>query len=260
MTDTRFIEALAAITIAIAPAAAFAEDLSAADQPGIEFELGVGGNMAPAYEGASQHLLSPVPLFKLNRLVLPNGTVIGGEQKTGFSFGPAFNIIGERDSSEYEDIKGLRDIDMAVELGLKLRYKTDGLRAYGEIRRGFGGHEGVVGEIGIDFVARPDTALELHAGPRLHFADGEYMQTYFGVNGAEAGRTGFKTHNPGGGIKSYGAQAGARLDIGENWAFTGRVNYERLVNDAADSPVVKNGSPNQFSARIGIVRKLRIGF
>lgn len=231
-----------------------------AAQPGIDFELGVAGQWKPAYEGASSYILSPVPLFKLNRLTFSNGTQIGGKKGEGFSIAPAFNIVGSREADDHKDLKGLNDIDTAIEGGLKLRYRNEGFRAYGEVRRGFGGHEGYVGEAGLDLITNPDPQLQLYAGPRVFYADEEYMRTYFGVTRREAARSPLASYRPGSGIKSYGLEAGARLDVDDNWAMIGRVNYERFTGDAADSPIVKSGSADQFSARIGIVRKFRLNF
>jgi len=244
---------------AFAPASATDVEANTA-MPGIEFELGIAGDLAPAYEGASSYILTPAPLFKLYRLTLPNGFQIGGKNGNGFSIGPAFNVVGSREASDHDELDGLKDIDTAFEAGLRLRYQTDMFRAYTEIRQGFGGHEGIVGEAGFDLIARPDPQFTLYAGPRIFFADDHYTKTYFGVSPSEAAASDFTAYHPDGGIKSYGFEAGGRFDVNEYWAFRGRLTYQQFTGDAADSPIVQSGSDHQFTARFGVVRKFQFDF
>jgi len=228
--------------------------------PGIEFELGAGGQVAPRYEGASDYLFSPFPTFRLQRLTLPNGFQIGGGDGMGLSFYPSFGFRGARKAADSPALAGLDDVDTALELGAGVAYTTARAKLFGEVRRGFGGHEGYVGEIGADFFMYPADRLSLSVGPRVSFADAEYMNTYFGVSGAEANASGLSAFDAGAGIKSVGAEAGARYEIAADWAIEGTAAYSRLTGDAASSPVTGVGSRNQFSFRLGAVRKFRFDF
>jgi outer membrane protein len=98
------------------------------------------------------------------------------------------------------------------------------------------------------------------AGPRLSFADAEYMNTYFGVTPAEAASSGRNAFEADGGLKSAGLGAKLRYEFGNDWGIEAAGSWDRLVGDAADSPIVATGSQDQFSARIGIFRTFNIGF
>ncbi|QKV19957.1 MipA/OmpV family protein [Oricola thermophila] len=228
--------------------------------PGIEFELGGGGAVAPRYESSSEYLVSPFPTFRLKRLTFSNGFQIGGGDGMGLSPYPSFNFRGARKAADTPALAGLADVDAAVELGLGLSYATPGFRVFGEVRRGVTGHDGMVGEIGADLVARPGDRLTLAAGPRASFADAEYMDTYFGVTAAEAIASGMPQFDARSGFKSYGLAASARFDLSENWALEGSARYDRLTGDAANSPVTGAGSRNQFGFRLGLTRSFRIDF
>jgi outer membrane protein len=228
--------------------------------PGIEFELGGGGSVAPRYEGSSNYLFSPYPTFRLKRLTLPNGFQIGGGDGMGLSFYPSFNFRGARKAADTPALTGLADVDAAVELGLGVGYAAPGFKVFGEVRRGVTGHEGYVGEIGADAVARPTDRLTLSGGPRASFADGAYMDSYFSVSAAESIASGLAQFDAGSGFKSVGLEVSARYAMGENWAVESSARYDRLTGDAAASPVTGVGSRDQFGFKLGLVRHFRLDF
>lgn len=238
----------------------FSATSALAQEPGIEFELGGGLAVKPRYEGSKDYLFSPYPTIRFQRLTLPNGFQIGGGDGMGLNFSPAFNLQGERSASDNPELAGLPDVDRAVELGVGVSYTQPGYRFFAEIRKGVTGHDGVVGEFGGDMILRPNEALELSAGPRFSFANNEYMDTYFSVSPSASLASGFSTYDAGAGFKSSGVEAGARYEFMPDTALEASARYDRLVGDAADSPVVAAGSKNQFSARIGLVRHFTLDF
>ncbi len=245
------------LSTVLVSAPALAQDYGGANTPGIEGEIGIGVSVAPRYEGSSDFTVNPVPMVRIDRFTISNGFSLGGGPDTGFSVGPSFNIRSPREADDTPALTGLDDIDRAFEIGVEARYRAPGMRVHGNLRRGFGGHEGWVGEAGLDFLAQPSPDLTVHVGPRVSYADNEYMDTYFSV---PAGTPGFATFNADGGFKSVGAEIGARQDFGVNWALEGTATYDRLIGDAASSPITGIGTRDQFGVRAGIVRKFRIDF
>lgn len=255
--------AAAALTVAVAVSQAtpgYAQDLgNGQSSPGISFELGVGGRMAPSHFGSSNLILSPMPLFRLKRLELPNGFTIGGGSDEGFSLSPALGVIGERSTKNSPELAGLNSIDTAIELGVAAKYQVGQFRFMGEIRRGFGGHQGFRGELGADVIVKPDDQWTFHGGPRLGFADDNFTNTYFGVSAAEASPT-FPATNASGGLISAGLEAGLRYQANDNWAIEAGASWSRLLGDAASSPITAQGSKNQYGLSLGIVRRFDIPF
>lgn len=73
------------------------------------------------------------------------------------------------------------------------------------------------------------------------------MDSNYGVNAAQSLTTGLPEFNPGSGIKDIAGRIGLRFNNGKHWEFTSYVAYSRLVNGAAESPLVRlRGSPNQL--------------
>jgi outer membrane protein len=246
-----------ALAADIPPRPAPALPASEARQYDIVMEIGAGGAMKPAYEGSKDFEFNPTGLVTVHYLWLPGFGVLknGRMNKEGFSFGPSVRYVSKRTSGDHAELIGLNDIDAAFELGGKFSYTFGMFRTWGAVRYGFGGYEGVVGEAGIELFMRPTAAMELTFGPRASFADGNYMRTYFGVTTAESARSGLAAYQPGGGVKGVGAELGIRYELNETWAVIGSATYEKLIGDAADSPIVKLGDANQFTAKLGLSYK-----
>lgn len=239
--------------------AAVAQDDS--QTAGISFELGVGGVIAPSFEGSGSYAVSPYPLIGFEYLRLPNGFTIGGGDGQGFSARPSFQWRGERTSQDYAALAGLNDVDAALELGTRISYTAGFVRVHGDVRYGISGHHGVTGEVGVDLVAKPSEEITVSFGPRVSFANGNYMNTYFGVSAAEAGRSPFTAFHAGGGIKSAGVETSLRYQLNEIWALDTGASWNRLVGDAARSPIViRAGSQDQYTFKLGLVRKFQIDF
>lgn len=222
-------------------------------------EIGAGGAMRPAYDGAKGYQFNPTGFLTLHYLWLPGIGDVKKEQKDeGFSIGPSFRYVYERSSADHPELRGLNEVDAAFELGGRIAYQWSMFRPWIAVRYGFGGHNSIVAETGLDLRFRPSTASEFTIGPRATFAAGQYMRTYFGVTPAEAIASGLGAYNPKGGIKGAGFEVSGRYELTPQWALVGTAYYERLVRDAAASPVVKLGDPNQVTAKLGLSYKFAL--
>lgn len=165
-----------------------------------------------------------------------------------FSFGPTARIIGSRNPKDDRDFVGLHKVDYTIEGGAFLEvWPVEFLRARAEIRQGFNGHEGLVGNVGLDFVQRYG-AFTFSIGPRLAFGDSDFTREYFGVTPIEAALNGQVTSfRPDGGLTSVGGLASLRYKWSEQWSTTVYGGYDRLVEDAGRSPVSRVlGSRDQY--------------
>jgi MipA family protein len=170
----------------------------------------------------------------------------------GFAFGPAIGFEGERDP---EDVGApLPKVDFTFEMGAFAQYQFAGpIRARVEARRGLGGHDGWIGVASLDYVARDADRWLFSVGPRLTFGDDNYHRSYFGVTPAAAVATGLPAFDPDGGLQAVGATAGFLTQLGGRWGLSTYAKYDRLVDDAGRSPVVRTlGSRDQFSGGIAL--------
>lgn len=219
-------------------------------------DLGIGGSVQPKYDGADNYLLYPFPIISVGRFYVPGlGQVVdGATTKRGFFFFPSFNYIGERKASDDPDLTGTNSINWALELGVGIGYRHDWLRGFVELRQGINGHHGQVGQFGLDIITNPVERVEFSFGPRVAFASEDYMDRYFGVSTTEAVASGgaLTPYDPSGGFKSVGIAARASYAWTDTVSLHLQGRWDRLIGDAADSPIVNKGSEDQFSAGVGI--------
>ncbi|HWC63856.1 MAG TPA: MipA/OmpV family protein [Rhizomicrobium sp.] len=79
------------------------------------------------------------------------------------------------------------------------------------------------------------------------WSDGDYMQTFFGVNAADAAASRFPVFNAGAGVKSAGISLSLDQFLSPKFSIGIRAHYARLLNAAADSPVTRiAGSADQM--------------
>ncbi len=238
----------------------------AASTPDLIFTIRGGVGVAPTYFGSDSYEAGPDFALGFQFLRLPGGRGIGsensGDVRYGFAPRGSLRIVKERSAGDSPELAGLNDIDLAVELGLGLGYTQRNFEAFGVARYGVVGHESWVAEFGADVIARPTDRLTLTAGPRLFLGDDTYSSTYFGVTPAESAASGgaFAAYSATGGALSAGVEIGMTYALNDDWGVSGAVRYDRLLNDAADSPITAQGSPDQFSVRLGLVRRITLDF
>lgn len=247
----------------LAPALALAAPAMAQDGA-FTFTLRGGVGMSPEYFGSDEYKTGPDFGFRFNYLGLRNGREFGNPDPWADSLGwgvhGAFRYIPERDSSDYSELKGLDDVDAALELGLGLGYTAEYFTAFADVRRGFGGHESWVGEAGADAILRPSPDWRLTLGPRLFWGSDSYSDTYFGVSSSEASASGLSSYDADGGLLGAGVELGARYRITDNWGLEGALTWQQLQNDAADSPITDEGSEDQWRVRVGLTRTFNLRF
>lgn len=236
---------------------------AAAQDRGLAFTVGAGAGIAPEYQGADEYEAVPALSFSLDALSV--GPLSFGDpdplyRAEGLGLIGSFRYVPGRDPGDSDFLAGTEEIDGAVELGVGLRYAAETYEVFGVVRQGIGGHDGLVGELGGDLIARPSDRLTLRAGPRALFGTGEYVDTYFGVTPAEAGASGggLAAYDPDGGLVSTGVELGAGYSLGGGWGIDASVRYQRLRDDAAASPITRDDE--QVRASIGVTRRFTFGF
>jgi outer membrane scaffolding protein for murein synthesis (MipA/OmpV family) len=74
-------------------------------------------------------------------------------------------------------------------------------------------------------------------GPSVTWADGNYMESYFGVTDRQSQRSGLPRFDADAGIKRIDFEVSGLYFIDDHWLVRGEVSLGYLVGDAADSPV-----------------------
>lgn len=248
----------AATAMTLLPLAATAQ--TAEGGPGLSFTLGLGVESVPDYFGSDEATAGPAFSFDLGYLSV--GPLSFGSRDfdavpEGFGFRGSFRYVPERSGGDFEGRNRLAEpVDAAFEIGGGLRYAQPWWEAFAVARRGFGGHEGLVGDVGMDLIARPTDRLTLRGGPRLFLGNDEFAETYFSTT-PDTDRAG-PQFEASGGLLSSGLEVGAEYRLTEAWGLAATVRYDRLRNDAADSPITRED--DQVSATLLVTRRFDVRF
>ena len=205
-------------------------------------------------------MLSPVPIFAIRRA----GTTEqfrGPRDSASIAFldfgdlraGPVAKFVAARKQYNYSELKGLGDVKAAVQLGGFVEYyPVDWFRTRVELRQGVVGPNGTVADFSADFIVPVFQRLMISAGPRFTWESTKGTSPYFGIDAVQAMATGLPIFNAKGGAHSAGVGAQVSYRVDPRWEGHAYVEYERLLGDAAKSPLVTvRGSPNQTTVGIG---------
>jgi outer membrane protein len=250
-------------TVGGAGAADLAPASGVLPQPDTDWTITVGveGRVEPLFQGSSRETALPYPIFDARRAGTPerfhaprDGIGIGLLEWNNFQAGPVGVIRRNRKESDDWALRGLGDIRATVELGAFAEYWwAPWLRTRGEVRQGFGGHDGVVADLFLDAVVPVTPHLVLSGGPRATFATTAATSPYFSISPIQSAFSGLPVFDARGGLHSFGAGTQARYHWTPAWATHVFVEYERLTGDAAGSPlVVQRGSADQVTVGAGV--------
>lgn len=188
--------------------------------------IGLGVQIVPSYPGADDFNLRP--LVDVARAKGENPFEFEApDESFGFSLlrvgqlqiGPVLNFEGSRTGGDVG--VALPKVGLTVEAGMFAQYfLSESLRVRSEIRKGLGGHEGWIGNIGADFVARRGDDWLLSAGPRVTIADDDYNSAYFSVTPEDSTRVGMPAYSADGGVQSVGATLGYLQQLTSRWGST----------------------------------------
>ncbi len=237
-------------------ALAFASTLAAQDT---RVRIGVGAQIYPSYPGSDDFDVGP--MFDIDRARGDTPFEFEAADESfgfpviragGFELGPAVNLEGSRKAKDIG--ADLPKVKFSVEPGAFASYNlSDSFRVRGELRKGVTGHKGWIGTAGADFVVRDRDEWLFALGPRITWSNNRYQDAWFGISTADALATGLPAYDPGSGIQAVGATASFETQFNEQWGIATYAKYDRLVGDAADSPLVTQlGSRDQFSGGLSL--------
>ena len=177
-----------------------------------------------------------------------------------FKVGPVASLRSERSDRSEAQLLGLDRIPWTIEAGVfgELWPIENLLRTRVEVLHGLREHAGTVANFSVDLVKMTGPYI-VSGGPRVSIADYDFMQLHFGVTPAAALRNGLvQPFEASAGFKSVGYNLSISYEWSQAWKSTAWQSYDRLVEDAARSPITsKLGSSNQFS--LGLATQYSFG-
>ncbi|MET3710254.1 outer membrane scaffolding protein for murein synthesis (MipA/OmpV family) [Sphingomonas trueperi] len=224
------------------------------------YRIAVGAQGTPSYPGADHDAVRPLLDFSTARgddqfefEAADENPNIAIYNRHGLEAGIVVGFQSARTAKRAG--ADLTKVGFTVEPGVFVGYYLlPKLRAYGELRKGAGGHEGVVSMLALDYVERDGDRWLVSIGPRMGLSDAKYRRAYFGVTQRDATAAGIPVYQVGDNVvHSVGLASTGIRQLSKRWGLYGYLAYDRLTGDASRSPITERfGSKNQFSGGLAL--------
>ncbi|SNT04435.1 MULTISPECIES: MipA/OmpV family protein [unclassified Azospirillum] len=236
-----------------------AQAQQAPKKQGWQVRLGMLGAATPDYEGSDDYRFRPFPdieitydnTFFLDRRGVGANLIQSGPLTTGVTLG----YDGGRKERRNRALRGLGNVGDTAVAGAFANYQIGRWMLTADVNTDLlgDGHDGTTADLGFSYVMRPSNDMMIIIGPSVTWASDNYMQSYFGINAAQAARSGRAVYRAEAGFKDAGLLGFGTYKLTQNWSLTAVAGYSRLLGDAADSPLVdRDGSANQFFGGLGV--------
>lgn len=261
---------LIAITcVALLGASASAAAQTPEKNSGWQLTVGPGVIFAPSYLGDDEYRVRIVPNFSIKyedrffasvregvgyNVINSNSWISGPVAKYDFGRDDDGSSMFAVSGDDTNDLLGLGDVDGTIELGGFIKYSRNSWSGSLELRQGIGGHEGLIGEVGVSYRGRlkmGGTPAMFSIGPKLVFASDNYNSAFFDVNTAQSARSGLAVYGSEGGLVSYGLQGSFIVPISNSVRLVTFGAINQLGSEISDSSLVSTrGSDTQ--ATLGV--------
>ena len=209
----------------------------------------------PKYMGAQATRILPIPMIEYS---WSNGAFAGVLNGVGMNFGgdsslqygPRLTFDLGRKASLDPRLNGMGDIPTRPEVGGFFNVKlAQGLYVNSSVQYGEGANRrGAVENFGASYSRNFAERWVMGISTTFNFANAGYMQSYFGVDSDQAGKSGLKLYTPTGGLRDMSNQAFVVYGFTRNLRLVTAINVSQLANAAKNSPLTqKRDAASVFS-------------
>jgi outer membrane scaffolding protein for murein synthesis (MipA/OmpV family) len=238
--------------------------------------VGIGAGITPSYVGSDDYVFTPVPLVQGNLFGIgitprPAGIALdfipNPDHGIGFSLGPAVRVRSNRATDPKDPVVALLPrLAHTVEVGPTFGFSVphvldpyDSLSFSTDVRWDVTGHySGAVIDPTISYFTPVSRGAAVSLAIDAEHNSDSFMNYYYSIGPADSAASGLPQFQARGGWKRVGALILGGIDLDGDLANGGFAifavaGYDRLLGDAADSPVTSiRGSPNQWLGAVGI--------
>ena len=228
---------------------------------------GVGVGIAPDYLGSHDYKFVAAPFLRYTfsgseRYIVVRGTdlQLNVVNHPWMRIGPVLNLSRGRGHVDNDPVDRMENIDATVQAGafigaefkdpankrarmlLSIEYLHDAGSVYNSYL--------VTGSARGWYPVK--AKLDASLGVSTTYGGAGYMQTYFGVDPIDSGRSGLEQYSLGSGFRDVSIMPSLIYHLTKAWHLALSVRYMRLVGSASTSPVVDVGSKDQFITGLGV--------
>jgi len=215
-----------------------------------DVSLGAGVAYAPTYEGGDNYTATPLPYISIkykDRFALGIGGLTADLWKNdtttlgvGLTYDPGRDENGDTvfGSGNDRELEGMGDIDGAAGAKVYASHELDSFVLKGNVIRYMGDdNDGMLADAAVSRPINLSKKFRLIPSIAATWADGAYMETFFGVDARQAADSRFPRYDADAGFKDIAAGVRAIYNIDQQWSVTVAGQVKQLLDDAADSPI-----------------------
>lgn len=199
---------------------------------------------APRYQGSDEQKVSVVPGIFLQA---SNGLFADPFNGIGYVFEPADKLIyGVRANIETgrsieSTLPGFEKIKPRLNPGVFANYAVnEQLTLKSALRAGLGdAGDGSLLNLGATYKLYNANFISVNLNASVKFGSSSYMQSYFGVTPAQSAASGLAAYQPAAGLAMAQVGLTGGFPISREIYIFSSVSVQRLMGDAANSPIVK---------------------
>lgn len=219
--------------------------------------VGMGAAYLPKYMGAQDNGARPLPLLEYR---WSNGLFAGTSNGLGYNFGgqgraqfgPRLTVDIGRKESDDKHLAGLGNVKVRPELGVFFNYEiVEGLQATSSLRYGSGNQQrGAIVDLGLSYTRPVAADWILGLGVAMSLVNADYMNSYFGVDGAQAAGSGLAPFSPSAGVRDVRGNLVLSYSFSRRLGASVGVSAGQLLSEAKASPLVQQSA--SISAFAGV--------
>ena len=246
---------------------------AAEEQQGWEFEVGTGVIYAPDYSGAKASS-ARLRLWAdgvyhttgLGSFAIDSGSLtiapelrwdfvdsrdVGAGVLVGYRTGrndrnPGFSNADDGSAR----LRGLPNVNNAVDAGVAAHVAILGIPLFAQLRVALNGSQGTLVNFGAYVPISRGSAFEVTVLPTITWANARQMRAFYGVDTTMSTASRFAAYGPRAGLENAALEISGDWRIAGGWHLIVSGAYQRLLGNAARSPLVQTS--NQTSALTGI--------
>jgi len=225
--------------------------------PDWETVVGGGAVVMPKYQGGKQYGFLPsitVDIRYRDIAFLSTGDGLGVNLLRGQTFRAGVALAYDTGRSEHAEhsLRGTGSFSPAPAIKLFAEAFFQPVVVSADLRRAFGGTDGLVGDVGAYVPIIGNETLVVFIGPGVTAGDAHYMQREFGIGTNEAApASNYPRYNAKAGPANVNFGVTANYTISDKWRLNATLGYERLICSADSSPLDEN--PNQAGASLEVL-------
>lgn len=214
-----------------------------------DIRTGAGVMMRPTFDGSNRYRARPLPYLALNwrdTLVLDQTGITAQLRRQNYRLGLGLTFDGGREEQDSggifasgdDRLLGMGDIDFALGIRGSASWQFGPVELSSQVTKFTGSqNDGMVARAGFSLPLPLGRSVMMVPGVSIGWADGKYMQTFFGVTPLQAARSIFPRFDVDAGLQDVRAGVNLIYSFSPNWFANFNLGVTHLLGDGAASPI-----------------------